>query len=193
MVKGGRGWVNATRGTKERDGNHRSRKRKAGEGRWGRDERKGMNEKDRSYMDEGLMRDAGLGREGERSYGGMETLEAAVPGRGAARERRWRLALDDAHHVVVINIRGHETQKSDTLNAAYCDDDNKDGSSDVRWRTYPINVVHSSRAGNRVAMGRENEDTGGATSARRKNPPCKSLPAGTRVIGKEKERTDKSS
>jgi len=71
-----------------------------------------MNKKDRGYMDEGLMRDAGLGREGERSYEGMETLEAAVPGRGAARERRWRLALDDAHRVVVINIRGHETQKS---------------------------------------------------------------------------------
>lgn len=72
----------------------------------------------------GKRRAKGDEREGSRLYGRRvdegcgvwdakgndrmgETLEAAVPGRGAARERRWRLALDDAHHVVVINVCGY--------------------------------------------------------------------------------------
>lgn len=50
----------------------------------------------------------------------------------------------------------------------------------------PLTLVPSSREGTLACH--ENEGAGGATSARRKNPPCKSLPAGTRVIGKEKER-----
>lgn len=69
-----------------------------------RDEREGL----RLCGREGLMREAEYGTQRGRIAGGMETLEAAVPGRGAARERRWRLALDDAHHVVVIDVRGHE-------------------------------------------------------------------------------------
>lgn len=80
----------------------------------------------------------GMEREGEASHGGMETLEAAVPGRGAVRGRRWRLVLDDAHHVVVIDVRGYETHAGegyrnlDTLDAAYCDDDHEDERPDVR-------------------------------------------------------------
>lgn len=131
-------------------------------------------------------------REGERSHGGMETLEAAVPGRGAARERRWRLALDDAHHLV-INVRSAR----DTEIQIYWMHIAKTITKRKRWTfvgTYSINIVGAPVGkGNRVATGRENEDAGGATSARRKNPPCKSLPAGTRVIGKEKERANGSS
>lgn len=36
--------------------------------------------------------------------------------------------------------------------------------------------------------GCKDENAGGAIFARRKNPPCKSLPAGVRVIGRGKER-----
>lgn len=126
----------------------------------------------------------------------METLEAAVPGRGAARERRWRLALDDAHHVVVIDVRGHGTyanegyRNPDTLDAAITITETR-GRTFVDERT-PLTSVPLLKEGNRVAT-RKNEDAGGATSARRKNPPCKSLLAGTRAIGREKERTDGSS
>jgi len=38
-------------------------------------------------VDEGLMRDAEYRMRRGGSHGGMETLEAAVPGRGAAREQ----------------------------------------------------------------------------------------------------------
>lgn len=76
-----------------------------------------------------------MGRKGVGSQGGIETLEAAVPGRGAARERRWRLALDDAHHVVVNVCETHADEgyrNPDTLDAAYCDDNHEDERPDVR-------------------------------------------------------------
>lgn len=78
------------------------------------------------------------------------------------------------------------------MHAAYCDGDRKNGMLDVRWQTRPVNVVGlpPSREGNRVATGHKNEDAGGATSARRKNPPYISLLAGTRVIGREKEKEE---
>jgi len=65
-----------------------------------------MNEKEGTRLC-GWRVDEGMRRKEEGSHGeggGMETFEAAVPGRGAARERRWRFALDDAHHVAVIDV-----------------------------------------------------------------------------------------
>lgn len=100
------------------------------------------------------------GAKGKERMGGWKRSKPSVPGRGAARERRWRLALDDAHHVVVIDVRGYETysgegyRNPDTLDTACCDDNRENGKLDVRWRTYPVNVVGAPRREKRIALPR---------------------------------------
>lgn len=109
-------------------------------------------------VDEGCrIRDA----KGKERMGGWKRSKPSVPGRGAARERRWRLALDDAHHVVVIDVRGYETysgegyRNPDTLDTACRDDNRENGKLDVRWRTYPVNVVGAPpRREKRIALPR---------------------------------------
>lgn len=123
-----------------------------------------MSEKDRGYVDEGLMRDAGYGtRRG--TMGGWKRSKPSSPD-GERRENedggsRSMTPITLSSSTFVGTIR----RNPDTLDAAYRDDGRKNGRSDVRWRTYPVNIVGApERRNSLVATGRENKDAGGATS-----------------------------
>jgi len=85
-------------------------------------------------VDEGLMRDAEYGMRRGRIAWGDGNARSRRPRTGSGARTTWRLAFDDAHHVVVIDVRRHETDKEyrnpDTLDAAYCDYEN--GRLDIR-------------------------------------------------------------
>lgn len=146
-----------------------------------------MNEKDRDCMDEGLMRDAGRvwDAKGDDRTGGWKRSKPPSPD-GERRENedgglRSMTPITLSSSAMLVGARH---RNPNTSNAAYCDDDHKNGRSRtfVEERTPLTLSLPPSRESR--CHGARDKDAGGATSARRKNPPCKSLPAGMRMIEK---------
>lgn len=132
----GREMVNATRGITETEvvGGGREKVKEDGE----EASKRGMSEKDRGCMDEGLMRDAGYGtRRG--TMGGWKRSKPSSPD-GERRENE----DGGSRSMTPITLPSSTStihRNPDTLDVAYRDDDRKNGRSDVRWRTYSANVV----------------------------------------------------